>query len=188
MAQLASTKPTKFTDVIPGSPIRIRDSKVPGDTGFTAIALDVVPEHGPHALPLVSFMREGSTEVESVAGSGRWEIDVVSSAGQLAVLAAGVQGVVSGASKPVTIRAIQFRGGSDSARDCVLVGSGLAAIRFDPNHEPPRLLIGGLNPDPVMPGDWIVIESRQAGEETVATVRAVSQNDFVNQYDVDGAA
>lgn len=188
MNNLAPTKPVKFTDVIPGSPIRIRDAKIPGDSGYLAIALDVIPEYGPHALPLISYMRDGSAEVESITGSGRWEVDVVSSAAQLAVLAAGVEGVVTGISKPVNIRAIQFKGGTDSARDCVLVASGLAAVRFDPNNEPPRMLIGGMNPDPVMPGDWIVVETRQAGEETVSTVRAVSANDFVSQYDVDGAA
>lgn len=185
---LASTKPTKFVDVPPGSHILIRDLANPADAPVKAIALDVMPEYGPHATPAISYMQEGADGVQTVTATGRWEVEIITSTAQLAALAQGLENVVTGHTKPGTIRAICFKGTPESARDCVLLGSGRAAIRFDPNAEPPTLMIGGLTPEPVRPGDWLVLETRTHGDDTITTVHGVAGAQFANLYDIEVGA
>jgi hypothetical protein len=183
MTQLASTKPTKFTDVPPGSRIQVTDAKNPMDQ-FNGIALDVIAEYGPNRVPAISFMREGSDEVEMLSGSGRWSVTVLTSSAGLAALVSTIENVVTASLRPATVRALRFDGTVDSGRDCILFTSGLAAIRFEPNNEPPRLLLGGVNPTPVMPGDYVVIETRNADDKETHIVTTMSGNDFATSYEV----
>lgn len=185
MTALASAKPTKFTDVTPGSRINIIDAEDPLNP-IEALALDVLPEWGPHRVPAITYLVNGTKEPRMVMGTGRYTVQVLTSSTSLADLAASVRGAVTGHSRPVDIHAIQFLGTLDSGRDCVLYASGKAAVRLDTSSDPLTLTVGGVNPTVLQPGDWLVLEEHGTVDDKVSwVVKAVSPNDFTTQYEVD---
>ncbi len=183
MAQLASTKPTKFTDVPPGSRILITDRENPGEP-WEALALDVVAEHGPGRAPAIFYIPEGGDSTEMITATGRYEVQVLTSSASLAALS-NLENVITGRSRVVNIQAAQYVGGLESARDCIMFAAGRAAIMFDANADPQTLTVGGKAPQIAKPGDWIVVELRDdVNGKPAPIVRVVSSNDFAATYEV----
>lgn len=187
MTALGSAKPTKFTNVTPGSRINIIDAENPLEP-IEALALDVLPEWGPHRIPAITYLITGTKEPRMVMATGRYTVQVLTSSTSLADLALTVKGAVTGRSRPVDIHAIQFLGTLDSGRDCVLYASGKAAVRLDTSTDPLTLTVGGVAPTVLQPGDWLVLEEHVTVDDKVSwSVKAVAPNDFATQYVVDEA-
>lgn len=183
MNQLASTKPTKFTDVPPGSRILITDRQNPGEP-WEALALDVIAEYGPGRTPAIFYIADGENETEMIAATGRYEVMVLTSSAALADLA-NLENAITGRSRVVDIQACQYTGGLESARECIIFAAGRAAVMFDGNADPQTLTVGGKSPEIARPGDWIVVELREdLNGKPAPIVRVVTSNDFASTYEV----
>lgn len=176
MTQLASTKPTKFTDVPPGSLVRIIDSKDPLNP-VEATVIDVLPEAGPGRIPAIVYVARGETDAGTVTASGRYSVEIITSAEILRELMPANLDVIRARTRPTEVEAVRFDGTVDSATGCMALAAGVGAIRFDQNSQPPALTLLRTG-ETVLPGQYLLVD-REHKHLTV-----VDANDFATEYEV----
>ena len=123
---LAPSKPLKFTDIRPGSQIRVTD--ITGTTDpYEAMVLEMKPEHGSNRIPALVVQRAG--EVFIIPASGRWRAEVLLDSKILASAEPPTH-LVRYRGRPVEISGIQFKGGMESATEIIRWAGGKAAISW----------------------------------------------------------
>ena len=123
----APAKPVKFTDVRPGSTIRVTDNG--GGDPYEALVLEVKPEYGANRIPALVVNPAGTEETTIVAATGRFVITVLLDSGVLAT-DTPPQHLVTYLARPVQISGVQFKGGMDSATEIIRWAGGKAAISW----------------------------------------------------------
>lgn len=176
MTQLASTKPTKFTDVPPGSLVRIIDTKNPLHP-VEATVIDVLPEAGPGRIPAIVYVARGEETTRTVTASGRYSVEVITSAEILRELMPANLEVIRARTRPQEVEAVRFDGTTDSATGCMALAAGVGAIRFDQNSQPPSLTLLRTG-ETVRPGQYLLVGREQK------TLSVASGDDFATEYEV----
>lgn len=176
MTQLAPAKPTKFTDVPPGSLVRIIDMKDPLNP-IEATVIDVLPEGGPGRIPAIVYVARGEEITRTVTASGRHTVEIVTSADVLRTLVPADLTIIRARTKPVEVEAVRFEGTIESATSCMGLAAGVGAIRFDQNSEPPSLTLMRTN-EQVFPGQYLLVNREHK------QLAVVDANDFATDYEV----
>lgn len=176
MLSPAAQKPTKFTEINPGSQIEITSSDGTYEP-YKATVLEVRAEYGPHRIPAIVFKREGG-DSGIIMADGSSRVKVLLDSKQLQS-AAPPPGALRVRTLPREFMAAQFTGGVDSAMAIITFAAGRANIQWeqptDQNLE--ALLMSTLGrEDRIEVGDFVLV-----GETGVV----ISPRDEVaSQYEV----
>lgn len=154
---LVQQKSTKFTDVKPGSTIKVSDVNNSYEP-FEATVVEMKPEHGPHSIPALMVTAEHQEDPILLMGNGQTRVEVITDSGILASDQPPA-GLTRLRSRIVEVAAVQFTGGAESAVNIIRWAAGKATINYRTGTDQDReaLIIKTLEGDMVADiGHWVV--------------------------------